>query len=490
MDVWTDGVGTGNGVEAELGELGGEEPKLGLPMEVSRAGGGEGGVLSTRVPKWVLREFTSSARSDGLKLKHWEKEAVVREDYIFAQFCSKKAEVVRYSDEEYERFCQSRHWSKEMTDTLIDMAEAYGCRWHVIADRFPFAKTLEEIKDRYYTVVRNMAAAYCAALAQRGGVSAKALASKVPVVDKPYSREYEERRKNQAEAFYFASQAMMEEQAFLRAKLVEMGLAKPKPSRSSSSSGKDSKNDLGRGPGTRVNAMKRTAAQKARTSFRTQILKHIAAVRAESKARALAEAKARQEEERAQGGSQEGGASSLTTTATSVAATEAGGMGGGSGIRHGTAGDLDALPPVKRMKTLPTLEESVVKSKKMMEMSKRIASRSARSWIAKSITRVSGVLSKKKKHPQGRGVFLRSRECRAEAGWAPQSISSDTTEKVNDLLDGIGLATPLPTPASISAFRELRGQAFVLAEVVSAASNLRYELEILRKRVQELGLEA
>lgn len=42
-------------------------------------------------------------------------------------------------------------WTKEETDQLFDFCERFDLRFIVIADRFPSSRTVEELKDRYYS---------------------------------------------------------------------------------------------------------------------------------------------------------------------------------------------------------------------------------------------------------------------------------------------------------------------------------------------------
>lgn len=42
-------------------------------------------------------------------------------------------------------------WTKEETDQLFDLCERFDLRFIVIADRFPLSRTVEELKDRYYS---------------------------------------------------------------------------------------------------------------------------------------------------------------------------------------------------------------------------------------------------------------------------------------------------------------------------------------------------
>ncbi|KAF5732065.1 SWR1-complex protein 4-like isoform X1 [Tripterygium wilfordii] len=107
---------------------------------------------------WQWLPFTSSARKDNLQLYHWVR--VVNGvpptgDYLFAKY-NKSVDVVKYTDEEYEKHLTNPMWTKEETDVLFSLCEQFDLRFIVIADRFPSSRTVEELKDRYYSVSRTI----------------------------------------------------------------------------------------------------------------------------------------------------------------------------------------------------------------------------------------------------------------------------------------------------------------------------------------------
>lgn len=63
-------------------------------------------------------------------------------------------DVIEYTDEEYEKFLSNPSWTKEETDQLFDLCKRFDLRFVIIADRFPSNRTIEELKDRYYSVSR------------------------------------------------------------------------------------------------------------------------------------------------------------------------------------------------------------------------------------------------------------------------------------------------------------------------------------------------
>ncbi|GFZ13662.1 myb-like transcription factor family protein [Actinidia rufa] len=83
---------------------------------------------------WRWLPFTNSAREDSLRLHHWS------------------VGIVKYTDEEYEKYLTDPMWTREETDQLLDMCEQFNLRFIVIANMFPSSRTVEELKDRYYGV--------------------------------------------------------------------------------------------------------------------------------------------------------------------------------------------------------------------------------------------------------------------------------------------------------------------------------------------------
>uniref|UniRef100_M4DXZ5 Myb-like domain-containing protein n=1 Tax=Brassica campestris TaxID=3711 RepID=M4DXZ5_BRACM len=105
---------------------------------------------------WQWLPIKSSARKDDLQLYHWVR--VVNgvpptADYSFAKY-NKSVDISKYTDDEYENHLTDPVWTKEETDQLFELCERFDLRFTLIADRFPLSRTLEELKDRYYTVTR------------------------------------------------------------------------------------------------------------------------------------------------------------------------------------------------------------------------------------------------------------------------------------------------------------------------------------------------
>ncbi|KAK9136643.1 hypothetical protein Sjap_007237 [Stephania japonica] len=146
---------------------------------------------------WQWLPFTSSARKDDLKLYHWVR--VVNGipptgDYSFAKY-NKSVEVVKYTDEEYEKhltdpvgailFCRLM-WTKEETDRLFELCEQFDLRFIIIADRFPSSRSVEDLKNRYYSVSRAIVIARAPSPTD---------VSENPLVKEPYNARRETERK-------------------------------------------------------------------------------------------------------------------------------------------------------------------------------------------------------------------------------------------------------------------------------------------------------
>ncbi|KAL6339773.1 hypothetical protein AAG906_034859 [Vitis piasezkii] len=137
---------------------------------------------------WQWLPFTSSARTDNLQLYHWVR--VVNGvpptgDYSFAKY-NKSVNVAKYTDEEYEKYLTDPTWTREETDQLFELCERFDLRFIVIADRFPSSRTVEDLKNRYYSVSR---AILVARAPSSGDVSGH------PLVKEPYNVSQEVERK-------------------------------------------------------------------------------------------------------------------------------------------------------------------------------------------------------------------------------------------------------------------------------------------------------
>jgi DNA methyltransferase 1-associated protein 1 len=111
---------------------------------------------STKKISWQWLPFSTSARTDNLQLYHWVRlvdDSQPSGDYAFAKY-NKGVDGVKYTDEEYNQWLVDTNWSREETDQLFDMCERFDMRFIVIADRFSPPRTVEELKQRYYSAAK------------------------------------------------------------------------------------------------------------------------------------------------------------------------------------------------------------------------------------------------------------------------------------------------------------------------------------------------
>ncbi|KAK7220570.1 hypothetical protein V2G26_008573 [Clonostachys chloroleuca] len=197
------------GLAREVHNLGGDNP-IAIVPEVTQF---KKRRFANRKPasRWEMRSFRNSARNDStLILKHWrrieekqenqgspaeelkeengtqEGQAPAQdemEDSSFAKF-NAQVSVPQYSDDQYAQTLTSETWTKDETDYLLDLAKAFDLRWPLIWDRYEWtppatngeanengdeskaivplpdtqARTMEDLKARYYEVAAKMMA--------------------------------------------------------------------------------------------------------------------------------------------------------------------------------------------------------------------------------------------------------------------------------------------------------------------------------------------
>ncbi|CAL0302374.1 unnamed protein product [Lupinus luteus] len=164
---------------------------------------------------WQWLPFSSSARKDNLQLYHWVRiinGVPPTGDYSFAKY-NKSVEIIKYTEEEYEKYLTDPMWTKEETDQLFDLCERFDLRFVVIADRFPSSRTVEELKDRYYSVCR---AILIARAPSPGDVAAH------PVVKEPYnvSQDIERKRALSMVLSQTRQQERRDEEVLIEAKRI------------------------------------------------------------------------------------------------------------------------------------------------------------------------------------------------------------------------------------------------------------------------------
>lgn len=112
-----------------------------------------------RVTKWVWTKFNNPARPDNFQFLHWQREEDLDKDYEYAQF-NKKIKLVEFTQEEYENLLKELDpsWTYEETLYLWELCRQFDLRFTIIHDRYdyPIARTIEELKDRYYSISRKI----------------------------------------------------------------------------------------------------------------------------------------------------------------------------------------------------------------------------------------------------------------------------------------------------------------------------------------------
>nr|XP_002130199.1 DNA methyltransferase 1-associated protein 1 [Ciona intestinalis] len=159
------------------------------------------------VRPWRWMPFSNPARSDGAVFHHWRRVEDEGKDYSFAKF-NKTIQVPVYSEQEYHQYLSRDDWSEEETDHLFDLCRRFDLRWHVIFDRFDHVRfgkerprSLEDIKDRYYTICNSLK---------------KMRSNPGEVVDEVvFDADHERRRRQQLMRLFARTQEEVEEEAML-----------------------------------------------------------------------------------------------------------------------------------------------------------------------------------------------------------------------------------------------------------------------------------
>lgn len=110
--------------------------------------------------RWIYAPIESSARAadnNQLTFFHWVKADINYPDYPYAKF-NIHLEAVTFTDEEYSSHLNDDNWSKDDTETVLDVSHNLDLRWPIIFDRIQLSthKTPEEIQARYYAVVNKL----------------------------------------------------------------------------------------------------------------------------------------------------------------------------------------------------------------------------------------------------------------------------------------------------------------------------------------------
>ncbi|PXF44738.1 DNA methyltransferase 1-associated protein 1 [Gracilariopsis chorda] len=208
----------------------------------------------TRKNSWVIAPFRNSARKDGLTFSHWTRVGAPS-DSAFARF-NKQIKMITYSKEEYEKYLKNlipladapkgekerpntnaklpkserndihnilpqAAWTKEETDTLFSLCRRFDMRFPIVHDRWPTSlspRSVDELKDRYYSVARRLIDVRTAA--DPSYVSKQPLAIQrhaETIIKNQFDYEYECVRKNQLEwAYRRSKQELREEEETVR----------------------------------------------------------------------------------------------------------------------------------------------------------------------------------------------------------------------------------------------------------------------------------
>ncbi|KAJ7524465.1 hypothetical protein O6H91_17G007100 [Diphasiastrum complanatum] len=151
-----------DGVSREVYALTGGVPPLMPTLEPSALK--RRNVSQSKKVSWRWLPFTTSARTDNLQLYHWvrtEDGVAPLGDYAFAKY-NKTVEIIRYTDEEYTKYLMDPNWTRQETDELFDLCEQFDLRFIIIADRIAPHRSVEELKNRYYSVAKTIVLARAA----------------------------------------------------------------------------------------------------------------------------------------------------------------------------------------------------------------------------------------------------------------------------------------------------------------------------------------
>ena len=126
-------------------------------------------------------------------------------EYPFAKF-GKARHDVTYTEEEYEVYLKDDgDWTKEETDYLFELSRQFDQRFVIMTDKYDTEKypgrTMEDLKDRYYKVVRKL-------------ITARTPPGQEPQdLPPPYDCEHEKNRKEQLVKLFNRTPEEVEEEA-------------------------------------------------------------------------------------------------------------------------------------------------------------------------------------------------------------------------------------------------------------------------------------
>ncbi|EPY51685.1 Swr1 complex subunit Swc4 [Schizosaccharomyces cryophilus OY26] len=178
------------GVSRELFSLLGENS---APLAIYQKKFKEKPKSNQKAKNWVWHPFKNPTREDDLTLYHWvlKSEAESEAPYKFEKF-NTTLFIQDYTEEEYRELLEDEDWSKEETDYLFKLCREFDLRFFVIADRYQWPaknRTLEDLKDRFYTVSRKI-------LTARNPINSMTAAQSSLLNSMEYNKEQEVIRKN------------------------------------------------------------------------------------------------------------------------------------------------------------------------------------------------------------------------------------------------------------------------------------------------------
>lgn len=166
--------------------------------------------------QWRQTALQSSARSDNLKLFHWQRVDVEFPDYPFARFNKNAQMLPLYTDQEYNSYIKNLDplWSRAATDYLFKLCKRFDLRWLVVADRYSrenleneASHTVEDMKDRFYSIQR--ALCHCRDMIDQAS-------------EYEYDALHERRRKTQLNVAFTRTRAVDIEEARLKVELKQI----------------------------------------------------------------------------------------------------------------------------------------------------------------------------------------------------------------------------------------------------------------------------
>nr|XP_019007840.1 SWR1-complex protein 4 [Kwoniella pini CBS 10737]OCF46621.1 SWR1-complex protein 4 [Kwoniella pini CBS 10737] len=125
--------------------------------------------LKSKRVHWEWTPFTPAARHAAPAcLSHWARvtDADPAAIEYFGKFNLHGPSIMEYSQFEYDQHLNDPEWTPHETAYLFDLLKTYDLRFVVVADRYAYRgqtgtgvekrRSVEEIKDRYYTICRRL----------------------------------------------------------------------------------------------------------------------------------------------------------------------------------------------------------------------------------------------------------------------------------------------------------------------------------------------